>query len=113
MAQIVGGGTPANDAERLVLRHLAEHAPDDWIILHNVEIPVHGDSYEVDLVVVNARGVCLVDVKGTRGRIDVAGTRWYPAGRDSFASPVRKLRAHARAVKGLLTQHQPALSRVY
>ncbi|WP_328463492.1 protein kinase [Actinoplanes sp. NBC_00393] len=113
MAQIVGGGTPANDAERLVLRHLAEYAPDDWIILHNVEIPVHGDSYEVDLVVVNARGVCLVDVKGTRGRIDVAGTRWYPAGREPFASPVRKLRAHARAVKGLLTQHRPALSRVY
>ena len=67
MAEIVDGGLPANDAERLVLKHLAEHAPDDWVVLHNVEVPVRGDCYEIDLVVINGRGVCLVDVKGTRG----------------------------------------------
>lgn len=113
MAEIIGGGPPANDAERRVLRHLAEHAPADWIILHNIEIPERGDSYEVDIVVINNRGVCLIDVKGTRGRIEVAGTKWFPSGRDSFFSPVRKLRGHARTVKGLLTQQRPALSRVY
>ncbi|WP_329007635.1 protein kinase [Micromonospora rifamycinica] len=113
MAEIVDGGLPANDAERLVLKHLAEHAPDDWVILHNVEVPVRGDCYEIDLVVINGRGVCLVDVKGTRGRIDVAGSRWHPARRAPFHSPVRKLRGHTRAVKGLLTNHQPGLSRVY
>ncbi|SDT60882.1 methylation-associated defense system protein kinase MAD6 [Actinoplanes derwentensis] len=113
MAQIVGGGPPANDAERRVLRHLAEQAPADWIILHNIEIPERGDSYEIDIVVINARGVCLIDVKGTRGRVEVAGTEWFPAGRPPFFSPVRKLRGHARTVKGLLTRHRPALSRVY
>lgn len=113
MPKIVGGARPANDGERRVLAHLAQHAPDDWIILHNVEIPVHGDSYEIDLIVVTGRGVCLIDVKGTVGRIDVAGSQWYPQGRSPFFSPVRKLRGHAREVKSLLTRHSAVLSRVY
>ena len=113
MAEIGGGGTPANDAERLVIAHLRDHAPDDWFVLHNIEIPVRGDAYEVDLVVVTGHAVCVIDVKGTRGRTDVSGFRWYPENRGSFASPVRKLRGHARALKGLLERSRPELSQVY
>ncbi|TDC57337.1 protein kinase [Micromonospora sp. KC207] len=113
MAEIVGGSTPANDGERRVIAHLRDNAPGDWFVLHNIEIPVRGSAYEVDLVVVTTRAVHLIDVKGTAGRIDVAGVRWYPQGRDSFASPVRKLRGHARALKGMLERARPELSQVY
>jgi len=113
VAEIVGGSTPANDGERLVIAHLRDNAPDDWFVLHNIEIPVHGAAYEVDLVVVTTRAVHLIDVKGTVGRIDVAGVRWYPKGRGSFASPVRKIRSHARALKGVLERARPELSQVY
>jgi serine/threonine protein kinase len=113
MAIIVGGGPPANDAERRTIAHLRDNAPDSWMVLHNIEIPVRGDSYEVDLIVVTPRGLCVIDVKGTRGRIDVAGSRWYPERRDSFYSPVRKLRGHARALKGLLERQRHQLAQVY
>lgn len=39
MAQIVGGGRPVNDAERRVIAHLRDNAPDDWLLLHNIEVP--------------------------------------------------------------------------
>lgn len=113
MAEIVGGGTPANDAERLVIAHLRDSGPSDWFVLHNVEVPSRGNAYEIDLIVVTTQAVCVVDVKGTAGRIDVAGNRWYPQGRSSFASPVRKLRGHARALKGLMEKGRPELSQVY
>lgn len=113
MAEIIGGGTPANDWERRVIAHLRDNAPEEWLVLHNIEIPVRGDAYEVDLVVVTGHAVCVIDAKGTRGRIDVAGFRWYPEGRDSFASPVRKLRSHARALKGLLERGNAQLAQVY
>lgn len=113
MAQILGGGPPVNDGERKVIAHLRDHAPAEWFVLHNIEIPVHGGHYEVDLIVVTDHAVCLVDAKGTSGRIEVAGRRWYPAGRQSFGSPVAKLNAHARAFKGHLERVRPPLNRVF
>ncbi|MER7128749.1 methylation-associated defense system protein kinase MAD6 [Streptosporangium saharense] len=113
MAQIVGGGRPVNDAERRVIAHLRDNAPDDWLLLHNIEVPRGDDAFEVDLIVVTGHSLCLIDVKGTRGRIEVAGTRWFPARRDAFGSPVAKLRGNGRALKGLLTQSHRELERVY
>ena len=113
MAHIVGGGPPVNDAERMAIAHLRDHAPDDWLVLHNIEIPVHGGRYEVDLVVVTGHSVCLIDVKGTRGRIEVAGRKWYPSRRAPYGSPVAKLRGHARALKGTLERSRPALDQIY
>lgn len=113
MAQIVGGGPPVNDAERMAIAHLRDHAPGNWLVLHNIEIPVHGGKYEVDLVVVTGHSVCLIDVKGTRGRIEVAGRKWYPSRREPYGSPVAKLRGHARALKGQLERARPPLGRVY
>jgi hypothetical protein len=49
----------------------------------------------------------LVDVKGTRGLIDVYGPKWYPESRQPFTSPLLKLRGHARTLKGILTASQP------
>ncbi|MBX6387505.1 MAG: protein kinase [Frankia sp.] len=113
MARIVGGGPPVNDGERRVIAHLRDNAPADWLVLHNIEIPVRGAAYEVDLIVVTGHSVFVVDVKGTRGRIEVAGNRWYPSRGAPFYSPVRKLRGHARALKGLLERARSLLAQVY
>jgi serine/threonine protein kinase len=112
MAKIIGGGEPVNDAERAVIRHLRDHGPAHWVVLHNFELRLRDNrKYEIDVLVVTEYAVTLIDVKGTHGRIEVMGGRWYPASRNSFRSPVEKLRAHARALKGNLTPH--GLGRVF
>ncbi|GAA4576567.1 methylation-associated defense system protein kinase MAD6 [Planotetraspora kaengkrachanensis] len=113
MAQIVGGGSPVNDAERRVIAHLRDNAPDDWLLLHNIEIPRGADLFEVDLVVLTGHSLCVIDVKGARGRFEVAGTRWFPQHREAFGSPVAKLRGTARALKGVLIDEHRELERLY
>ncbi len=116
MATVIPIGDPVNDAERRAIAHLRDHLPDGYLIFHNFEIPRGGESFEVDLAVLAPHALYLVDVKGTRGLIDVHGPKWYPAGRQPYASPLLKLRGHARTVKGLLTQSQPGrreLERVF
>ena len=79
MAEIIGGGEPVNDAERAVIRHLRDHGPAHWVVLHNFDLRLRGNrKYEIDVLVVTEFAVTLIDVKGTHGRIEVAGGRWYP-----------------------------------
>ncbi|MEV7120569.1 methylation-associated defense system protein kinase MAD6 [Kitasatospora griseola] len=112
-ARIVAVGEAVNDAERRVIAHLRDHAPDDWTVLHSVEIPHRDRLFEVDLVVVTGHAVYVIDVKGTRGRIEADGSHWYPAQRAPFRSPVPKLQSHAKQLKTILeTAHRP-LSRLY
>lgn len=113
-ARIVAVGEAVNDAERRVIAHLRDHAPDDWTVLHSVEIPYHRtELFEVDLVVVTGHAVYVIDIKGTRGHIEVNGNRWLPSRRAPFRSPLPKLRGHAKQLKTILeTAHRP-LSRVY
>ncbi|MEV7646881.1 protein kinase [Arthrobacter sp. NPDC089319] len=114
MARIVPIGPPVNDAERAVIAHLRDHGPDDWTVLHSLEIPdSRGRLFEVDLVVVTGHMVYVIDVKGTFGRIDVQGSRWMPAGRSPFHTPLPKLRENAKRLKSLLEEAHPQLSRVY
>ncbi|MFI6736059.1 NERD domain-containing protein [Nonomuraea sp. NPDC050451] len=113
MAEIVGGGRPVNDAERRVIAYLRDQAPADWLLLHNIELPRGHDVFEVDLIVLTGHSIVIVDVKGTRGRIEVSGTRWFPPRREAFGSPVAKLRGTAKALKGLLVSKATQLERVY
>lgn len=114
MARIVRIGDPANDAERRVIAYLRDHGPDDWTVLHNFEVSdARGNLFEVDLAVVTGHMVHVIDVKGTFGRIDVHGSRWMPAGRVPFHSPLPKLRENAKRVKALLEKHYAALTRVF
>lgn len=106
-------GVPVNDSERRAIAHLRDHAPDEWVVLHNVEIVDHGRWFEVDLIVIAPHAVYVIDVKGTRGTVEVAGPVWYPSKRQPFRSPVPKLRGHARTVKGLLVKGSPALHQLY
>ncbi|HMQ11868.1 MAG TPA: protein kinase [Candidatus Competibacter phosphatis] len=107
MAKVLPIGQPANDAERTAIAHLRDHLPDRFILLHNFEIERQGERFEIDLALLAPHALYLIDVKGTRGLIDVYGPKWYPDGRAPYPSPLAKLRGHARTIKGLITQSQP------
>lgn len=113
-ARIVAVGEAVNDAERRVIAYLRDHAPDDWTVLHSVEIPRNrNELFEVDLVVVTGHAVYVIDVKGSRGRIEADGRKWHPSRRAPFRSPLPKLRHHARQLKSILETAHPPLSRLY
>ena len=107
MATVIPIGQAVNDAERLAIAHLRDHLPNGYQIFHNFEIQRRDESFEVDIAVLTPHALYLIDVKGTRGLIDVYGSKWYPEGRTPFTSPLLKLRGHARSLKGLLTATQP------
>jgi serine/threonine protein kinase len=107
MAKVIPIGAPVNDAERQGIAHLRDHLPDNNMVLHNFEVERDGEEFEVDLAVLAPHAVYLIDVKGTRGLIDVYGPKWYPEGRQPYSSPLLKLRSHARSLKGVITSSQP------
>ncbi|HJL02365.1 MAG TPA: protein kinase [Polyangiaceae bacterium LLY-WYZ-15_(1-7)] len=107
MAKVIPIGSPVNEAERRTIAHLRDNLPDSYILLHNFEVERDGELFEVDLAVIAPHAVYLVDTKGTRGLIDVYGSKWYPEGRQPYTSPLAKLRGHAKSLKGLITASQP------
>ena len=107
MAKVIPIGEPVNEAERVAIAHLRDNLPDSYLLLHNFEVIRDSEYFEVDLAVVAPHSVYLVDVKGTRGLVDVYGPKWYPEGRQPYTSPLLKLRGHARSIKGVITQSQP------
>ncbi len=108
MAKVIPIGEPVNEAERFAIAHLRDSLPDSYLVLHNFEVIRNSEYFEVDLAVVAPHAVYLVDVKGTRGLIDVYGPKWYPDGRQPYTSPLLKLRGHARSIKGIITESQPS-----
>lgn len=116
MAKVIAIGEPVNDSERQTIAHLREHLPDAYTILHNFEIRRGNEIFEVDVVVIAPHAIYLVDVKGTRGNIDVYGGKWYPERRQPFSSPLPKLRGHAKVLSGLIADSNhadPDLRKVY
>jgi len=107
VAKVIPIGEPVNDAECLAIAHLRDSLPEGYLVLHNFEVVRGSEFFEVDLAVVAPHAVYLVDVKGTRGLIDVYGPKWYPDGRQPYTSPLLKLRSHARTIKGVITDSQP------
>lgn len=107
MAKVIPVGQPANDAERVAIAHLRDHLPDRFILLHNFEIEHQGERFEIDIALLAPHAVYLIDIKGTRGPIDVYGPKWYPEGRAPYPSPLAKLRSHAKTIKGIITQSYP------
>ena len=107
MAKVIPVGQPVNDAERSAIAYLRDRLPDSFVLLHNFEIERQGERFEIDIALLTPHSLYLIDVKGTRGTIDVYGNKWYPEGRAPYPSPLGKLRGHARTVKGLVTQANP------
>jgi serine/threonine protein kinase len=104
---VIAIGQPVNDAERIAIAHLRDHLPDSFTVIHNFEIGRQGEAFEIDIALLAPHAVYVIDVKGTRGLIDVHGPKWYPEDRSPFPSPLAKLRSHAKAIKGIITASHP------
>jgi serine/threonine protein kinase len=100
MAKIIPFGQPANEGERDAIYYL-RRLPDTFEIFHNLEIKQNKETFEVDLVILAPQCVFVVDVKGTRGQIEVVGSRWHPENRQAYSSPVAKLRNIAKVLNTL------------
>lgn len=108
MAELIQFGEPENESERIAAQYLREHLPDTYRLYTNLEIPRNGRLYEVDIILVAPHAVYIVDVKGVYGRVEVDRNEWYPQNRQSYPSPLKKYRQHARALSGLITDADPA-----
>lgn len=104
MAKVIAIGQPVNEAERQAIAYLRDHLPNSCTVLHNFELVLDKETWEVDIAILTPHAVYVVDVKGTSGRIDVFGNQWYPEGRSPFFSPLAKVRQHARTLKGLVLE---------
>lgn len=115
MAKITPFGQPANEGERDAIYYL-RRLPDTFEIFHNLEIKQNKETFEVDLVILAPQCVFVVDVKGTRGQIEVIGSRWHPENRQAYGSPVAKLRNIAKVLNTLLKDSnrlKPELGKIH
>ncbi|HSP14490.1 MAG TPA: protein kinase [Thermoanaerobaculia bacterium] len=108
MSRVVAIGQPANDSEREAIAYLRDHLPNSCVVIHNFELKQGQELYEIDIALLTPYSVYVVDVKGTRGLIDVYGTKWYPEGRAPYHSPLAILRKHAKALKTFICDQHPA-----
>ncbi len=102
MARVIPIGQPANDSEREAIAFLRDRLPNSYTIIHNFELRQGVELYEIDIALLTPHGVFVIDVKGTRGLIDVYGSKWYPEGRQPYHSPLAILRKHAKALKSII-----------
>lgn len=109
MAKVIPIGQPANESERQAIGFLRDHLPDGWQIFHNFEMRQGAEVFEIDIAILAPHAVYLVDVKGTRGNIDVYGSKWYPEGRQPFFSPLAKLRSHAKVMATIIRESNTGL----
>jgi serine/threonine protein kinase len=108
MARVVAIGQPANDSEREAIACLRDHLPSSCVVIHNFELKQGRELYEIDIALLAPHCVFVIDVKGTRGLVDVYGAKWYPEGRAPYHSPLAILRKHAKALKTFVCDQHPA-----
>jgi len=109
MAKVIPIGQPANESERQAIGFLRDLLPEGWLIFHNFEMRQGEEVFEIDIAILAPHAVYLVDVKGTRGNIDVYGSKWYPEGRQPFFSPLAKLRSHAKTMATIIRESNTGL----
>jgi len=107
MAKVIAIGQPVNESEREAIAYLRDHLPDVYTVIHNFELRHDRNVFEVDIALVGPQCVHVIDVKGTRGLVDVYGSKWYPEGRAPYHSPLAILRGHAKALKSLICDQHP------
>ena len=107
MAKVVAIGQPVNDSEREAIAYLRDHLPDGFTVIHNFELRQGRNIFEIDIALLGPHCVHVIDVKGTRGLVDVHGSKWYPEGRAPYHSPLAILRNHAKAMKSLICDQHP------
>jgi serine/threonine protein kinase len=102
MAQWNKLGDPENESELVAIRYLSGHLPDNYTLYTNLEIPYNAKHYEIDIILVAPHGIYVIDVKGISGRLEVDANHWHPENSQSYRSPLKKYRQHARILKGMI-----------
>jgi len=108
MAKVIAIGQPANESEREAIAYLRDNLSNAFTVIHNFELQQGYELYEIDIALLCPHCVFVIDVKGTRGLVDVYGSKWYPEGRAPYHSPLAILRNHAKALKTLIRDQYPA-----
>ena len=101
MAKVIAIGPPVNESEREAIAYLRDHLPNTFTVIHNFELKQGHEIYEIDIALLGPHCVHVVDVKGTRGHVDVHRGKWYPERRAPYQSPLAILRRHAKALETL------------
>ena len=109
MAKHIVIGKAANEFENNAIKFLKSKLPDTFTILSNFEYKQNKKIYEVDLAIIAPQCVFLVDVKHILGHIDIYD-KWCSENREPFASPLAKLRDHAKVMSSLIANHNKAQS---
>ena len=100
MAEIVGGGHPVNDAERRVISYLRDHAPAEWLLLHNVEVPRGEDVFEVDLLVLTGHSLVRRRRQGHPGPHRGVGVALVPAAQGGVRLSRDQVARHRQGAEG-------------
>ncbi|GAB4323026.1 MAG: hypothetical protein Kow0074_14930 [Candidatus Zixiibacteriota bacterium] len=107
-------GQPDTESERLAIRFLAQHLSDDYIIIHNLEIPNRsGFAYEVDLIVIAPHAVYVIEEKGYSGHIVGNPHQWRLASGVVVPSPIPQINKKVRIIGTRLKSVDRTLNNVF
>ena len=104
MAEVIPFGEPENESERIAIAYLRAHLSASYKLFTNLEIKRGVEIFEIDLILVAPHCVYVVDIKNWHGRIEIIDPRWYPDNYQSYPSPLKKLRKHAKVVSSMICE---------
>jgi len=88
--------------------------PDDYLILHNLEVPNRaGFPYEVDLIVIAPHGVYVIEEKGYTGQIRGNAHQWRLESGVVVPSPIPRLNKKVRVIGGRVKAADRGLQDVF
>ncbi|WP_440950710.1 methylation-associated defense system protein kinase MAD6 [Methanosphaerula subterraneus] len=108
-ATIIPIGKPQNEGEKRAIAFLRDKLSPEYTIIHNFEVKQGSQQFEIDLGIITPYAIFLIDVKNVKGRIRSDGRQWTPEGRESYSSPVQKIRMNARIFKSFIIDNRPDL----
>ena len=108
MAEVISCAPDMHIGEQLALSYLRENLPDNNIILTNYHLPDRNRTLEIDLVVINLRGVFLLEVKHWTGDIVGDQIHWFEDERRQF-SPLTTVDKKTKRVSSVLANAPPEM----
>src|SRR5260221_14650151 len=112
MAQLInlGGVQPIDEGEALVVQHLANILPPNYLLYPNLEIAETGrQPYEYDLIVVAPHAIYVVEIKRWLVQISGGDYIWHLSSGKEKANPLSLTNHKTRVLKGRLGQNSTSL----
>ncbi|UEM24060.1 AAA domain-containing protein [Skermanella mucosa] len=106
----MGRGPHSREVAGLEL--LKAKLPDDWTIFTNLDLArPRGGAREIDVILIAADRILLIDLKDWHGRIESMNGCWVQNGMDRGRSPVAKILENRRDLELLLKGYLERLAR--